>query len=204
MKNKLLTLLAVLFLSACSLPPYKPMTIKALLPVGANLILTQPIEIPADRSYMYIQGGRVMPLKNYNTVNVRYPYCTLHLQSITTTAFTIMPGQFKVTKVVEWEDYHDTNNRGQFMNASGFASGPAYSQGAVFKARRMSIEESAGLPTVMYATIMTLSSAQQPEVKSLVCGYWEDLGVGEPLSLDDMKSALGDLIQIEKKQSKAI
>lgn len=195
MNKNIIYTLVLLLVSACSLPPYKPTSIKELMPVRSTLNLTQVIEIPAERSYVYIQSGKVMPLRNFNTVNIYYPYCTLHLQNPTTRNHTIMPDQFKVMKIVEWEDYPGASYRGRFMHASGKGG---------FNALRGSSRDDGGVPTVMYATIMSLSSARQPEVKSLVCGHWDAQNLVEPLSLKELKQALGDLIKIEMHQNKPI
>ena len=191
MKKNIMLILVLLNSSACSLPSYVPTTIKELLPVGTMLRLTQPIEIPADRSYIYIAAGKVVPLKPFNTVNIYYPYCTFHMRTTDSHSRHVRPDRFKVTKVVEWEDYHGSLDMRKFIAGT--------STGSMIKVRRAAYNDDGGLPTIMYATILSLYSPKQPEVKELVCGHWDDMGIVEPLTLEEMKSALGDLIQLEMK-----
>jgi len=42
-----------------------------------------------------------------------------------------------------------------------------------------------------------LHSDRQPAVKELVCGHWDEQGIVEPLTLTEMKTALGDLMTID-------
>ena len=196
MKKNIILILLFLISSACSMPSYTPTTIKELLPVGSIMQLTQPIEIPAGRSFVYIAGGRVAPFTNINPVNVYLPYCKLHLRHPAASDYQVKPGQFKVTKIVEWEDYHGSIDTRKFSRTTG--------EGGLIKVRRAAFRDDAGPSTIMYATIMSLSSPTQPEVKELVCGHQDDQGIVEPLTLKEMKSALGNLIRVEIKPRGAI
>lgn len=193
--NKILTLLVVLLTSSCSLPlDYKHVTVKELLPIGSMLHLTQKIDIQADRSFIYIAHGKVAPLKNYNTVDIYQPYCTFHLYDESSEARTIIPDQFEVTKIVEWE-----RDFGRLENKNN-----AYATNHAGRSIKTSMAGDGGPSIVMYATILSLRSTKQPEVKELVCGHWNDPGEVEPLTLQEMKSALGELITIKNTSSKNI
>ncbi|MCK5724817.1 MAG: hypothetical protein KAI84_19940 [Gammaproteobacteria bacterium] len=191
--NKILVLLVALLISSCSVSlDYKRVTIKELLPVGSTLRLTHMLNIPAESSFIYIAQGKVPPMKNYNTVDIYEPYCTFQLYDESSQARQIKPDQFEVTRIVEWErnfgsiNYKDNahaNNRGSgFIKTSG-DGGPSI---------------------VMYATIISLRSAMQPEVKEMVCGHWNDPHESEPLTFEEMKSALGDLIMIDSTDNKNV
>lgn len=184
MKQSLI-LISFLFISACSLPSSQPqLTAKTSIPIGSVLQLTKTIEIPADREFMYIANGEVKKLKNYNTVNIYYPYCTIHLESDSPQARQITPDQFKVTKIVEMErDYGSLfRKKYQLVNHNGFI--------------KTSMGSSPGPSIVMYATIIHLKSTKQPEVTKLVCGHWNDSWEIAPLTLKEIKTALGSLIVI--------
>jgi len=184
--NKIVALLLVLLTSFSNLSlAYEPVTIKNLLPVGSTLHLTQALEIPKDRLYIYISHGKVAPIKNYNTVDIYQPYCMFYLYEETSQARQILPDQFKITKVVEWEGYYSRLNS-PYLRVSGLNK------------MRMVIDDDEGSSTIMHATILSLRSDKQPEVKQLVCGHWDDQTLVEPLTLEEMKSALGDLILIIK------
>ena len=75
--KKLTILLFSLFIVSCT---YTPVTVKDLLPVGSNLRLTQSIEIPPNRSFVYIAFGKIAPLKSFNTVDIYEPYCEFYLR----------------------------------------------------------------------------------------------------------------------------
>lgn len=187
MKNNAM-LLTFIFITSCSLPvnPHLP-SVKDSLPVGSTLQLTQTILIPADRSFMYIADGEVKKLKNYNTVDRYQPYCTIHLYKQSSQAREIKPGDFEVTKVVEWErDFGIIfRNENKFVKQSDFIKTNFYDNNDLTPS------------IVMYATIMSLRSTKQPEVEELVCGRWDDPWKDEFLTLKDMKSALGRLMVIK-------
>ena len=192
--KKLAILFSFLFLTSCAgvSLKYKPVSIKELVPVGSTVRLTEAIEVPANRAYVYIANGKVMPYKNYNTVDVRKPYCRFGFAKPDPSARQIQPDTFRITKIVEWEDYHgklgnpqwarldlaDVNIRGGFQfGVLDFNDG--------------------GPSIIMYATIMTLHSDRQPGVTELVCGHWDEQGIVEPLKLSEMKTALGSLIEVD-------
>lgn len=195
--KKVTLFMLVLFTTSCNLSRFHtPVTIKELLPPGSILRLTQIVEIPADRSFIYIANGQVMPLKNYNTVDIYRPYCMFRLYKEASQPRQVMPGQFDVTKIVEWNAYYGDLNTRKFTNA-------ASNKHRFIKSGSVNYDD-AGPSTVMYATIISLRSDKQPEVKELVCGHWDYFGIVEPLTLQEMKIALGDLIRIEVKRSGVI
>jgi hypothetical protein len=192
--KKLAILFSFLFLVSCAgvSLKHKPVSIKELVPVGSTIRLTQTIEVPANRAYVYIANGKVMPFKNYNTVDVRKPYCRFGFPKPDARVRQIQPDTFRITKIVEWEDYHgklgnpqwarldlaDVNIRGGFQfGVLDFNDG--------------------GPPTIMYATILSLHSERQPGIQEMVCGHWDDQGIVEPLTLDQLKTALGNLIVVD-------
>ena len=187
--KKLITLLSIFLTTSCSLPMQSPLTsVKDTLPIGSVLQLTQTIIIPADRTFMYIANGEVKKLKNYNTVDSYQPYCTIHLYKQSSQTRKIEPGDFEVTKIVEWaRDFgYIFNNKNKFskVEQAGFIKTSMHNDSAVPS-------------TVMYATILSLRSTKQPEVEELVCGYWDEHWKDEFLTLKEMQSALGGLIVIK-------
>lgn len=190
--KKILILLVFFLNSSCSVSlDYKRVTIKDLLPVGSTLRLNNALNIPAERSFIYIAMGKVAPLKNYNTVDIYEPYCTFHLYDESSQARQVKADLFEVTRIVEWErDFgrinyknmvYANNLAGSFMKTSPNGGGPSI---------------------VMYATIISLRSVTQPEVKEMVCGHWNDPHESEPLTFEEMKSALGELITIDSAGNK--
>ena len=192
--RKFVTVLSLILMTvSCQMPPkYIPKTVKELLPVGATLQLTQALEIPADRSFIYIANGKVAPLKNYNTVDIYQPYCMFRLEKPSAAARIVMPGSFEITRIIELEGYYGNLKDKKIILAS-------HSNHGFIKTGKMEYEP--GPSTIMYATILSIRSHAHPDVKELVCGHWDDQGVVEPLTLGEMKSALGKLITIHSKDA---
>ena len=193
--KKIIIFLSFLFASACNIPVIIPLTsIKDTIPAGSMLQLTQTIVIPANRSYMYIANGEVKKIKNYNTVDIYQPYCTIHLHKEHSQARKINPDYFNVIKIEEWErDFGSIfNNNNRFVKHVRTS----------FIETIMRNEQ--GPSIVMHATILTLYSSKQPNVKELVCGHWNDPHEIEPLTLKEMKTALGKLIIVKATKDKKI
>lgn len=189
--KKIVVLLFVLLTSSCSLSiVYPPATIKDLLPVGSTLQLTLPLNIPAQRSYIYIANGKVAPLKNYNTVDVYEPYCMFGFDKESSQPRQIMPDNFEVTRVIERDDYIAS------LNYKKIAPGYNRKVGLV-NAVNFSGED-AGPGIVMSATIIDLYSDKQSDVKKMTCGHWDEPHIVEPLTLKELKTALGKLILINE------
>jgi len=192
--KKLAILFSFLLLASCgsiSLK-YKPVSIKELVPVGSTVRLTAPIEVPPNRAYVYIANGQVMPFKNYNTVDARKPYCRFGFAKADDRARQIQPDTFRITKIVEWEDYHGKLGNPQWarLDLADVSIRGGFQFGV--------LDFNDGGPSIiMYATIMTLHSDQQPVVNELVCGHWDEQGIVEPLTLTEMRTALGNLIVVD-------
>ena len=192
--KKLTVLLLSLLVVSCT---YTPVTIKELLPVGSTLRLTQPLKIPPDRSYVFIQHGKIAPFKNFNSVDIYKPYCEFHLRKKSDQARRIEPDTFKVTKIVEWEGYTEAPNLIKVASAdSVLAAG-----GINIRIGSGDYNDS-GPSIIMYATILTLQSDRQPEVKEMVCGHWYDQGKVEALTLEQFKTAIGNMFLIEGTDSR--
>lgn len=188
--NKVITLFWAILVVSCSLPQVEnQQNVKALLPIGSTLRLTQKLIIPKERSFIYIANGKVASLKNYNTVDIYEPHCMLYLDKEASFQQEIFPDEFKITNIIEWERYFSKldimNVVKSHKRAPGFI-------------KVVNISDDGGPSIVMYATILSLHSNNQPNVEKLVCGHWNYSFKIEPLTLEEMKSALGDLILIEK------
>ena len=193
--KKIIILLSCLFASACNMTVSVPLSsIKDTIPSGSILHLTQTIVIPANRSYMYIANGEVKKLKNYNTVDIYQPYCTIHLHKEHTQTRIINPDYFKITKIEEW-----VRDFGSIFNSNN-----RFVKHVKTRFFKTIMRNNQGPSIVMHATILTLHSSKQPNVKELVCGHWNDPHEIEPLTLKEMQSALGKLIIINATKAKKI
>lgn len=190
MKKMIISVMILLTTSCSSSLIQHPVTIKELLPVGSTLRLTQALTIPKDRSSIYIAFGKVAPLKNFNTVDIYEPYCMLRLHDEVPDARQVLADQFKITKIVEWEGYY---SRLDYRNVTS-----RHNRESGFR-KVATMNASDGGPSIMmHATVIGLHSNKQPEVKEIVCGHWDEQSLVEPLTLEQMKTALGDLFIIEK------
>jgi len=194
MSRLCVVLLISLLASSCGLPPYNPNSVKHQLAVGSSLRLLKPIEIPAGRSYVYIAGGKILPFKNYNTVDIYKPYCEFALDEVADHPRQVEPDVFVITKIVEWENYYGM--RRDMMYAGTGGSEVDIRTGAQFRIGIGQFEgDSPSL--IMYATILSLRSDKQPQVKKMVCGHWDEAGMVEAITLEQLRSALGQLFVIE-------
>ncbi|MCG6976848.1 MAG: hypothetical protein LJE56_10690 [Acidiferrobacterales bacterium] len=167
-----------------------PASIKDLVPVGSRFVLNQPIEIPQDRKSTYIFRGKVV---SYNDVDVYYPHCRIILNKVSAKARVITPDSFELTKVNEWEDYTSIRptrvaslDVADLSVTGGISVGVGVGDG--------------GPSLIKYATILSLRSDKQPEVKEMVCLHWGDRGFQfNALTLEELKSALGNIFTIEIK-----
>ncbi len=183
-------LVLTIILSSCQLSlDYEPSSIKELLPVGSRLTLNRAIDIPEDRSSIYIFRGKVTP---YSQVDVYYPHCQFRLHKLSPKARRVESDTFRITRIVEWEDYTSR----QSIRVAELSASSARITGGVSVG--IGASDSGGPPLIKYATILSLQSDRQPEVRELVCLHWGDRGVIEPVTLQEMKSALGDLLSINE------
>ena len=173
-------------LASCQLSfKTEPSSVKELLPLGSTLTLNRNMEIPADRSSVYIFRGKVVP---YALVDIYYPHCKLKLYKISSQSRPVKSDSFTVTKIVEWEDYtrrKDGAYKVAYLTAAGMKGGVG-----------IGVIDDGGPSIIHYATILSLSSNNQPEVKEMVCGHWGDRGDIEALTLEELKSALGELFTV--------
>ena len=185
MKNFIL-LISISLIVSCNIQPAKEIiSIKDRLQVGSSLHLTQELLIPKGRMFIYIANGKVIPIKGYNTFDFYKPYCMFYLQRESSQDITIFPDTFEVTDVLEWEGYYSQSSS-VFKNTKNNVS----SSGRLIK-----VDDGRG--EIMYATILSLFSEKQAEVKKLVCGHWDDHYRIEPLSFEQLKTLLGKIIEID-------
>lgn len=191
--KKIAILFLLLLTTSCSSYVYKPVTVKERLPVGSYLRLTQAIDIPADRATVYIAGGEVVPFRNYNTVDIYKPYCEFGPTGDTSQPRRVVPDRFEITRIVEWGKYLGSLGGIKVASAAWDRKHvpDPYQVSALF-------DSDGGPSLVMYATILSLRSDTQPEVTKMVCGHWDELGTVEPLTLEQLQSALGGLFVIEE------
>lgn len=190
------TLLLGVLTSGCGMSlKNTPSSIKQLVPVGSRFVLNQPIVIEQDRRSSYIFRGKVVP---YNNVDVYYPHCQIFMHKVSTKARQIAPDNFELTKVNEWEDYTSSRTiRVASLDVANLSASGGFSGGL-----SVGVGVGSGGPSLIkYATILSLRSEKQPEVKEMVCLHWGDRGQIDFLTLEELKSALGNIFTIQIKRA---
>ena len=161
------------------------------IPPGSMLILNQPLVIPADRSTIYLFRGKVV---TYNDVDIYYPHCQFRMKKISAQARTVSPDTFIITRINDWEDYHAQGPL-RFSDASisigvGVGVGTSGHIG-------IGVGIGGGGPSIIkYATIISLQSDSQPEVKDIICSHWGDMGNIEAVTIKETRGALGNVFTL--------
>ena len=184
---------AALVLSACQTKDYTgdEDSYRYRIPVGSTLTLNQTLTIPGDRSSIYVFRGEVV---TYRNVDIYYSHCQFKLKKISKEARKIKPDTFVVTKLVDWEDYQ----AGKMLH---FADAGIYT-GANLSGRIVVGAGGDGGPSIKkYATIISLQSNAQPQVKEMVCAYWGSEGDFdfEPLTISQTRKTLGNIFTLNIK-----
>lgn len=141
------------------------------------LVLQQNIQIPPERAAVFIQGGRV---QSFGELNAYAPHCKLELRQPLALARTITPDRFAI---IDWSRQINVTSRAQPLRKASYwlASGgdqPSY---------------------WVYATVMELSSAQQPAVFRLTCQHWElgDASFPRHVRIEEMQATLAGIATLE-------
>ncbi len=147
---------------------------------AAIVQVNQQLEIPNRKARVYIQDGAIITFRKKDEWST---YCSLLMQQKHASGepkLSVLPGQFKITKVIESED--------------GQGTGRTYVASLEWVMGDRSIN-------VIYRVEMRLSSADQPGVRALICEKRADnMGVHSIHNyptLAEIKTALGDTIEIK-------
>ena len=168
---RLLIVLPLVILGACSLTPARDEASPFYVPpAGSRLILNQTLTIPPENVGVFIQGGRAVGNRE---VDQYLPHCRLELRDRREAAQTVNPDEFRVERV-----------RRDVQVVSNTRTGPLVQVGH-------------GPSFFIYRTLLDLSSAQQPQVRTLVCQHWGHPALDDHLSIRNMRQALGEVMSLE-------
>lgn len=141
-------------------------------PVGSRFTLKQALTVPADSAHVTLQKGRVVNLRE---LDLYRPACNLYLKTVRDTGQTVAPDEFVVKRA-----YRVTT----FVAHAGFV-------------RAVGLSGQDGGPTVLlYRTTLDLESQRQPQVRRLVCERWDHPALGNHLSINEIRQALGDIMTL--------
>ncbi|MFV1998380.1 MAG: hypothetical protein ACC641_10260 [Acidiferrobacterales bacterium] len=156
------------------------------IPVGSTLTLNQALTIPADYASIYLFRGKV---STYRNVDIYYPHCQFWLDKVGKQVRTISPDTFVITKINDWEDY-------TFRKTLHFADARLFGSAGFSGGLSVGVGGDGGPSIIKYATILSLRSDSQPEVKEIVCSHWGDRGDVEAVTIKETRDALGSVFTL--------
>jgi len=136
--------------------------------IGSTFTLNREITIQPDQTSVYLQYGKIELVRN---IDFYKPHCKFELYTISEQSRVVNPDTFVVTRIVdEREDV-----AAKLPDYAGL--GMAFDTGPV---------------NLTYSTTMYLESKKQPDVFRMTCKHWDWPSMGEYLSINEMRQALGD------------
>lgn len=147
----------------------------AYIKSGDSLILNQEISVRSG-ARIYLQFGEAMLRSK---VEEAKPFCYFHLYrdpSVIDTSASLVAGDFTISKTVNHYDMGFLHGQTLELAFNGFITQDA--------SQRIII------------TRFTLESAEQPEVIGLNCGIWAVPNERNHLTIDEIRTALGDLVTL--------
>jgi hypothetical protein len=178
--SRLLLLTLAIALSGCGYTS-KP-TPPAVKP-GASLQINRGFDALPNGSYIYFQNGANLPRRQLDKWSA---YCALYVYNSEFGAdyvTSVQPGRFQVSRSLNGREVVDSRDQNlSDTKLAGLVSWPGYDPPSY----------------ILYHTRLYLWSADQPDVKNLTC-FQRAGNYGDYYPrFEQMKAALGDLIQINR------
>ena len=146
------------------------------VPAGSELILNETIKIPAGRTSVYLQGGKVLP---YSQIDPYNPHCQFDIRTKKDVPQTINKDKFVIYKI-------------------GHRIGGLKRQIKVAGLRVFSGGNGNGGPShETFATILYLRSENQPDILTMTCQHWADPTDAEYLTIKQMRKAMGSVFVLK-------
>ena len=179
--SKIFPLFIVLMLSGCQSGPYPESSSYFRIPTGSQLIVKQALTIRANTASVYLQDGKAVTHSQIDQYNA---HCWFLSWKVVEQNQVIKPGQFIVTGVRELEEF--VYRQGEIYLAGNSRSG----------LRGMTN----GATAIEYKTELTIHSDEQPDIRKLICNHWEDPADARHLTLAEIRTTLGALVDIKLKK----
>lgn len=148
----------------------------AYIKIGDSVILNQEISVRSG-ARIYLQFGEAMLRSEAEEAK---PFCYFHLYrdpSVIDTPALLVAGDFTISKTVNHYDMGFLHGHVLQLASGGFITQDA--------SQRIII------------TRFTLESTEQPEVIGLNCGIWAVPNERNHLTIDEIRTALGDLVTLK-------
>lgn len=143
------------------------------VPLGSTFTLHREITIPPDQTSVYLQNGTLGASRD---VDFYKPNCKFELFTISVEARRVKPDTFVVIRIVDQRE--DVSLTWPTYAGLGMASGD-------------------GPIHLTFSTTMYLESNIQPDVFRMNCKRWDHPAIGEFVSINEMRQALGDYFTLE-------
>ncbi len=173
--SRIILFIPLIMLTACQgLPTKSEDSPYYDIPAGSILVLNETITIPAERTSVYLQNGKIL---HYSMVDPYYPHCQFDVRTIKDTSQIVSRDKFIIYKVGHWTSAIDNGIKrvGLRILSSG----------------------GNGLSPQTYATILYLQSDRQPDVLTMTCQHWEDPVDAEFLTIKQIRRTLGSVFTLE-------
>ena len=136
--------------------------------LGSTFTLNTGITIQPNFTSAYFQFGNIEPVGN---IDFYKPHCKFELYTISEQARQVRPDTFTVIRIVDQREDVSVEWPRYAALAMGGYDGPVH---------------------LTYSTTMYLESRIQPDVFRMTCKRWDWPAIGEYLSINEMRQALGD------------
>jgi len=149
------------------------------VPAGSVLTLHKRLVVTNSHDRIRFYRGAVAEDKDFLLTKKYEPNCRLVMhRDLRDYDHVITPGRFAIYAVKEFDDYQILGPRIVASNGPLLAG-------------------DGGIMPQEYATVMYLRSAKQTQVDRLVCGHYQDSTEGDYLTIEQIRSALGDIFSLE-------
>ncbi len=150
------------------------------VPVGSVLTLHKTLTIGGGQVAIYVQRGEVLQERN---VDKYRPNCKFEIYAMSEQPRSVQKDNFEIVKVVD-EIETASIQSGIRLAALGPVASMALDASEVFN----------------FATLLYLNSEQQKDVYRLTCQHWDMVVDGQHLSIEEMRSAMGDVFTLKIKE----
>jgi len=174
---------ALTLVTACAISPLNlpPPAYKLIRP-AQQFTLTQAITIPSDKAAVYFQDGRILDFK---LVNLRVPNCRLVVNGLSERERIVQPDTFTLMRL----NYERTFVMNDNVKLATLSLGQSM-------LTRVGMSNDAAPIAEEYTTSFYFNPKPGSIVSHLICGHWEDPHDGRHLSLQQIRQALGSIIEI--------
>lgn len=184
MYRMLIVLMLISLLAGCQQSYTRPeSSYYSTLPIGSEVIVHEPLLISPQNVVVKIQAGELAPPVGPFAFD---PWCQFSLTVSNSSAYTIEPGKFRITRVSVYTSVVLANHAEAVMLASSETPAQAWFADA-------------SAPWVQHFTDMYLESDSQPEVYLLSCQYTANQPATQyPLSVDEIRQTLDPVVTFKR------